>query len=311
MLVERLGGMVPEALRDREARTLATCGEGDAFSISPVIRSSYVAAAVATEAILLVSPELLSRVPAERAWVHPSPLWVMAKLLDESAERPRDHRDRAFVDPAAVVPLSSTVGPFAVIHHGVLIGEDCDIGAHVVLHPGVRLGDRVRVGDGAVVGREGFGFVPAEGGALRMPHRGGVVIEDDVELGALATVDQGVLSPTRIGRGSKLDAHVHVGHNGRIGMGTLIAAQSGLAGSVTVGDHVQIGGQAGIADHLTVGDRARLAAKSGVIGDVPSGETVAGYPALPRTAWLRTTAALLGLAGLTKRRSRPASPNRR
>jgi UDP-3-O-[3-hydroxymyristoyl] glucosamine N-acyltransferase len=310
-LAERLGGDLPEALRTREARSLATPGEGDAFAISPVIRASYVAAAIASEAILLVSPELRARVPAERAWVHPSPLWVMAKLLDEGSRPPRDHRDRAFLAPSAVVPASVTVGPFAVIHDDVVVGEHCHLGAHVVLHPGVRLGDRVRVGDGAVIGREGFGFVPdptAPGGVLRMPHRGGVVLADDVEIGALATVDRGVLSPTRIGRGTKLDAHVHVGHNGRLGRGTFVAAQAGFAGSVTIGDNVQIGGQAGVADHLTIGDGARLGAKSGVIGDVPPGETVAGYPALARTVWLRTTAVLLGL---TRARSRPSPPRPR
>jgi UDP-3-O-[3-hydroxymyristoyl] glucosamine N-acyltransferase len=307
-LVERLGGTIPEAQRPREVRTLATAGEGDRFAISPVLRPAYVEAAVATEAVLLVSPELLRRVPAERAWVHPNPAWVMAKLLADSAPGPVDHRDRAFLAASATVPASVTVGPFAVIHDDVIVGEDCRLGAHVVLHPGVRLGDRVRIGDGAVIGREGFGFVPSETGVVRMPHLGGVILEDDVEVGALSTIDQGVLSPTRVGRGTKLDAHVHVGHNGRLGQGTFVAAQAGFAGSVTVGDNVQIGGQAGVADHLTIGDGARLAAKSGVIGDVPPGETVAGYPALARAVWLRTTAVLLGLArGRSRARSRPRS----
>ncbi len=128
-------------------------------------------------------------------------------------------------------------------------------------------------------------------GAVRpVPQLGGVVIEDDVVIGPLCTVDAGTLGPTRIRRGAKLDAHVHVGHNGDIGEGTIIAAQCGFAGSVTIGRGVLVGGQVGVADHVTIGDGARIAAKSGVIGDVPAGATYAGYPAVPRMRWLRAFA---------------------
>ncbi len=127
-----------------------------------------------------------------------------------------------------------------------------------------------------------------------MPQLGGVVIEDDVTIGPLCTIDAGTLSPTRIRRGAKLDAHVHVGHNAEIGEGSIVAAQCGFAGSVKIGRGVLVGGQVGIADHVTVGDGARIAAKSGVIGDVPPGATVAGYPAVPRMRWLRALAKLYG-----------------
>jgi UDP-3-O-[3-hydroxymyristoyl] glucosamine N-acyltransferase len=120
------------------------------------------------------------------------------------------------------------------------------------------------------------------------------VIEDDVVIGPLSTVDAGTLAPTRIRRGAKLDAHVHVGHNTEIGEGAIIAAQCGFAGSVKIGRGVLVGGQAGIADHVVVGDGARIAGKSGVIGDVPPGATVAGYPAVPRMRWLRALAVLYG-----------------
>jgi UDP-3-O-[3-hydroxymyristoyl] glucosamine N-acyltransferase len=123
-----------------------------------------------------------------------------------------------------------------------------------------------------------------------MPQLGGVVIEDDAVIGPLCTIDAGTLAPTRIRRGAKLDAHVHVAHNCDIGEGAIIAAQSGFAGSVTVGKGVLVGGQVGVADHVTIGDFARIAAKSGVIGDVPPGAIVAGYPAVPRSRWLRALA---------------------
>jgi len=143
------------------------------------------------------------------------------------------------------------------------------------------------------VGHPGFGWADAPDGTVRaVPQLGGVLLEDDVYIGPMCSVDAGTLSPTRIRRGAKLDAHVHVGHNGDVGEGVMIAAQSGLAGSVTLGRDVLVGGQAGFADHVTVGDGARIAAKSGVIGDVPPGAVVAGYPAVPRTRWLRALARL-------------------
>src|SRR6185436_209683 len=125
---------------------------------------------------------------------------------------------------------------------------------------------------------------------VRIPQLGGVVVEDDVEVGALSTIDAGTLGPTVIRRGAKLDAHVHVAHNVHIGPGTLVAAQAGFAGSSRVGAGVLVGGQAGVKDHAEIGDLARIGGKSGVIGDVAPGTVVAGFPALPRARWLRAWA---------------------
>jgi UDP-3-O-[3-hydroxymyristoyl] glucosamine N-acyltransferase len=151
----------------------------------------------------------------------------------------------------------------------------------------------VHIGESSVIGRPGFGWVTGpDGKVIRMPHMAGVIVEDDVHIGALCTIDAGVLGPTIVRRGAKLDAQVHVAHNCDIGEGTMIAAQSGLAGSVKLGRGVLVGGQAGFANHVTVGDGARIAAKSGVIGDVPAGAVVAGYPAVARMQWLRALAGL-------------------
>jgi UDP-3-O-[3-hydroxymyristoyl] glucosamine N-acyltransferase len=120
-----------------------------------------------------------------------------------------------------------------------------------------------------------------------------VLVEDDVEIGPLATVDAGTLAPTILRRSTRIDAHVHVGHNACLGPSAMIAAQSGFAGSVEIGAGVKVGGQAGVADHVRVGSGAQIAAKSGVIGDVAPGQVVAGYPAVARGRWLRGMARLL------------------
>ncbi|MDB4994966.1 MAG: UDP-3-O-[3-hydroxymyristoyl] glucosamine N-acyltransferase [Myxococcaceae bacterium] len=168
------------------------------------------------------------------------------------------------------------------------IGLGSIVGAHAVLGPRVVIGRNVVIGPSCVIGEPGFGWATGPNGRVRhVPQLGGVVIEDDVHLGALCTVDAGTHGPTIIRRGAKLDAHVHVGHNTEIGEGCIIAAQTGFAGSVRLGKGVLVGGQAGFADHVTIGDGARVAAKSGVIGDVPAGATVAGYPAVLRARWFR------------------------
>jgi len=257
-------------------RRVAPIGRAGAGELAPLLAARYVDeahAALARGAMLLIDEELASRadVAAMPAWRHPHAAWALAELLDLADALPEEP----------------------------IVGEDCRIGRGAVLMPGVRLGARVTVGPGAVLGAPGFGFATGPDGKTRaIPQLGGVVIEDDVHIGALTTIDAGTLAPTVIKRGVKLDAQVHVGHNCEIGEGTIVAAQSGFAGSVILGRGVLVGGQVGIADHIRVGDGARIAAKSGVIGDVGPGETVAGYPAVERHRWLRGLAELYRLATL-------------
>jgi UDP-3-O-[3-hydroxymyristoyl] glucosamine N-acyltransferase len=224
------------------------------------------ALAAALDAAVAERREIPSRAPARGGlWLHDHAAWAMAEILE-----------------GARVPDAPAI-----------VGPGCSIASSAVLGPRVVLGARVAIGPGTVIGHPGFGWAFGSKSAVRaMPQLGGVVIEDDVVIGPLSTVDAGTLGPTRIRRGAKLDAHVHVGHNTEIGEGAIIAAQCGFAGSVKIGRGVLVGGQVGIADHVVVGDGARIAAKSGVIGDVPPGATVAGYPAVPRMRWLRALAQL-------------------
>jgi UDP-3-O-[3-hydroxymyristoyl] glucosamine N-acyltransferase len=242
--------------------TIASAGpsdrEGD-WDLSPVLHDRGAARLASNAKVLLVGEKIAARVPAGRRWIHPQADRVLAELLaaEESQEPPELPAD-ALIEPGAVV------------------------------YPGVRIGRGVVIGAGSIVGRRGFGYV----GDLRIPHRAGVVLADGVEIGALCTVDAGILSPTTIGKDTKLDSHVHVGHGVVIGARCRVAAQVGFAGSVLVGDDVFIGGQAGIADHCRIGNGARIAAKAGVIGDIAPGEVVAGYPAVARSRWLRGHARL-------------------
>jgi UDP-3-O-[3-hydroxymyristoyl] glucosamine N-acyltransferase len=272
-IVETFGGELDAGV-DR-TRRIDRIGPSDRlgdYALSPVISSRGVATLVSEAPVLLVAAPLAREIPSGHRWIHPRADVVLAKLL------------------AGAIVADAKIDPTARIAEGAVIFSGTIIGARVV------------VGANAVVGREGFGFVAPEARPdssdpegdepIRIPHRAGVVIEDDVEIGALCTVDAGVLNATTIGAHTKLDAHVHVGHGVEIGARCRVAAQVGFAGSVVVEDDVWIGGQAGIADHVRIGKGARIAAKAGVIGDVPPRSIVAGYPAVERGRWLRGHARL-------------------
>lgn len=194
------------------------------------------------------------------------------------------------------------IGAGAVLEDDVTVGDDSDLGPRVVCCRGTIIGKRCRVNPGAILGSAGFGFVPASGGGhRRVPHIGGCLIEDDVEIGANSCVDRGSISDTVIGAGTKLDNLVHVGHNARIGARCLIMGGSVLAGSADIGDDVIIAGHAAVGGHFRVGNRARIGAKSGVISAVSEGEAVSGFPARSHRQFLRAQAALYRLARITPR----------
>jgi UDP-3-O-[3-hydroxymyristoyl] glucosamine N-acyltransferase len=288
---ERHGGSVDDGAARFVIRRVAPLEHGDASDLCPLTDRRHLGRALASSSALLVAADLASFVPPGRRWIHPHPSFALAALLaDVDRGRERTRSDRAAIDPRAELAPDVAVGPFAAIMEGVVIGPGSIVEAHAVIYPRVRIGARVVIGASAVIGRPGFGWAVGPAGAVaRIPQLGGVIVED----GPLATVDAGTLAPTVVGRGTRLDAHVHVAHNVHLGPNVMVAAQSGFAGSVEVGADVRIGGQAGIADHVQVGDGARIAAKSGVIGDVRAGRVVAGYPAVDRRRWLEGMARLL------------------
>jgi UDP-3-O-[3-hydroxymyristoyl] glucosamine N-acyltransferase len=230
--------------------------------------------------------------------VHPGALVAKDARLDATAS----------VAAGCVVGAGAAVGPRSVLHAGVVVSDRVRIGADCLIHAGcvltaaATLGDRVILHPGVVIGSEGFGYVgDGEGGLRRVHNLGSVVIEDDVEIGANSTVDRGTLGDTRIGRGSKLDNLVQIGHNCRIGERVVIVSQAGVAGSTRIGDGAIVMAQAGIAGHLSIGAGAFIGPQSGVHKDVPAGARVLGSPQRQDLTFHREMAAVGHLPKLLRR----------
>ena len=222
---------------------------------------------------------------------------IVQHLQGKSAHQPTGIDPRAIVHGSARVGPDASINPFAsvgentvvgarcLLNQNVFIGKNCRLGDNVILHPNVVLyddvvlGDRVTIHANSVIGADGFGYRFQNGRHVKVPQLGGVVVGDDVEIGACSTVDRGTFEPTVIAAGTKLDNLVQIGHNCRIGKHNLLAGQTGLGGSTTTGDYVFMGGQVGIKDHIVIGEAAMLGAGTGVIRDVPPRSRMFGYPA--------------------------------
>ncbi|NBX77247.1 MAG: UDP-3-O-(3-hydroxymyristoyl)glucosamine N-acyltransferase [Proteobacteria bacterium] len=198
------------------------------------------------------------------------------------------------IGPGAIICENVTIGKGTVIYPSVYIGPNVAIGENCEIHPFVTLlcrvemGNRVRVFSGTVIGSEGFGFLEGDSGFTEMPQIGGVTIQDDVRIGAKCTIDRSTIGNTFIGRGTKIDDQVHIGHNCRIGKNCILCAQVGLAGSSILKDGVILGGQVGVAGHLTIHENAICGGQTGVTRDLEANQKYFQCPATPLTEALRT-----------------------
>lgn len=192
------------------------------------------------------------------------------------------------------------IGAGSVLCTGVTVGEDCEIYPNVTIYPGARIGNRVIVHAGAILGSDGFGYVrdPKRGQYQKFPQVGKLEIEDDVEIGANTTIDRGALETTRIGRGTKIDNLVHIGHNCQVGENVIIAAQAGFSGSIVIEENVVIGGQVGVGEHARIQEGVLLGGQAGVLPNkILRGKGIPfwGTPAKPLREYLRSLAALAKL----------------
>ncbi|MCX6583728.1 MAG: UDP-3-O-(3-hydroxymyristoyl)glucosamine N-acyltransferase [Candidatus Aminicenantes bacterium] len=225
----------------------------------------------------------------------------------------------AVIDTSAKISKSATIGIGVIIGSGAIIkdrafvmagaiiGEDCIIGEDSIIHygaiiyPGVIIGKRVVIHANAVIGSDGFGFQRStDGKLLRIKQVGSVVIEDEVEIGACTCVDRATLTETLIGKGSKIDSLVLIGHNVEIGNDVLIIGQTGIAGSAQIGNNSNLYGQVGIRGHVTLGERTTVLARGVVIEDTPPSSVVAGMPAIPASQWRQISVCLKRLPDIVR-----------
>ena len=231
------------------------------------------------------------------AGIHPTAVVAASAKVDASAH----------IGPHCVVGERVKIGAKSVLQAGTVVGDDSQLGneanlfPNVTLYPHTEIGARVRIHAGTVIGSDGFGYVQEGGIHLKVPQIGNVIIEDDVEIGANVTIDRGALGATIIGKGTKIDNLVQVGHNVEIGQGSLLISQVGIAGSTKLGKYVILAGQAGLAGHLKIGDHAIVAAQSGVMTDIPDGGKWLGTPAQPDKQTKRQLIAVQHLPELLRR----------
>lgn len=246
-----------------------------------------------TRALRLFHPET-----QHKAFIHES------AVIDPSAKIAAD----VWIGACAVVGPSSEIAEGVRIHPNVTIYEGVTVGRDSIIHSGAvirersQLGERVVIHNNVVVGCDGFGYAKDEERHwLKIPQTGRVIIEDDVEIGAGTTIDRASVGESRIGRGTKIDNLVQIGHSCTVGEDTLLCAQVGLAGSSHIGNRVILAGQAGVAGHLTIGDDVVLTAKSATSHDVAAGKVISGIPAFDNHDWLRSTAAFRRLGEMQRK----------
>lgn len=314
---------VEGATSDIEITGAAGLDEARAGQVSFLANPRYTPKVSSTQAsaIYLSDDALIDReLPVLRA-KNPYLAYTRALRLfhPETSPAPFIH-ESAVIDPSARISANvwigacAVIGPFSEIAEGVRIYpnvtvyENVTVGKDSIIHSGAvirersQIGERVVIHNHVVVGCDGFGYAKDEERHwLKIPQTGRVVIEDDVEIGAGTTIDRASVGESRIGRGTKVDNLVQIGHSCTVGEDSLLCAQVGLAGSSHIGNRVILAGQAGVAGHLTIGDDVVLTAKSATSHDVAAGKVISGIPAFDNRDWLRSTAAFRRLGEMQKR----------
>jgi UDP-3-O-[3-hydroxymyristoyl] glucosamine N-acyltransferase len=306
---------------DRVVTAVAPLDTAGPAEISFVLGTRYQAAACASRAGAFVAPEGVTGLPGPVLRTA-SPQLALIRLLEvfHPAEPPAPGvHPAAVIDPGASIDPSASVGACAVIERGAVVrrgatlfplvyvgadaevGEDATLYPHVVLRERVRVGRRVVIHSGAVLGADGFGYAQDAGEHRKVPQVGGVLVEDDVEIGANTTIDRATVGDTVIRRGTKIDNLVQIGHNVEVGERSILVAQVGISGSVRLGRGVILAGQVGVADHVTLGDGVVVGAQAGVPSDLETAGVYLGSPARPAMEAKRIMTAETRLPELLRR----------
>ncbi len=271
-------------------------------------------------AAILVAEPLAEPKPA--SLISSNPYHDHARALAMFYQPPRPApgiHPQAIIAPTARIGEGASIGPYAVVGEHVSIGRNAVLHPQVVIYEGVQIGDyfcahshavvrefcrighRVILQNGVVVGGDGYGFAKTRDGQhFKIVQSGVTVIEDDVEIQSLSSIDRASMGETRVKRGAKIDSLVQIGHSSVVGEDNIICAQTGLAGSSILGKNVLLAGQVGVSGHLTIHDNAVVYAQSGIGGDVPAGHAVSGSPAFEAKEWLRAITAFPKLPELLK-----------
>ncbi|HEX4274127.1 MAG TPA: UDP-3-O-(3-hydroxymyristoyl)glucosamine N-acyltransferase [Bryobacteraceae bacterium] len=288
-------------------RGIEAAGPGDITFLSnpkyaPKLKTTHASAVIASQAISGI-PSLIST----------NPYLDFARALELFYQPPRPRRGihpSAAISPSASIGEGASIGPFVAVGDNVVIGRDAVLHPHVAIYEGARVGDRftahshsvvreycqigngVILQNGVVVGGDGFGFAKrADGSHHKIVQSGVTVIEDDVEIQSLTSVDRATFGETRVQRGAKIDSLVQIGHNCVVGEDNIICSQTGLAGSSITEKNVLLAGQVGVSGHLTIHEGAIVYAQSGIGGDVKPNSRVSGSPAFDASEWLRAITA--------------------
>jgi len=205
-----------------------------------------------------------------------------------------------FIGDGCKIGSRSIIHPGVVIYEKVIIGEDNELHANCVIYTATNTAERVIINSNAVIGADGFGFVPTKRGWYKMPQTGTVVIESDVEIGCGSTVDRPAVGETKVGAGTKIDNLVQIGHGVSTGKDCAMAAQVGIAGGAVIGDGVILAGQVGVGNRVQVGNHVIASSKCGIHTDVGDNEVISGFPAMPNRLWLRCSANFKRLPEIAK-----------
>jgi UDP-3-O-[3-hydroxymyristoyl] glucosamine N-acyltransferase len=307
---------------DVEINGVAGIDEAHAGHVTFVSNPKYASSAKSTAASAVIVTPAFPEIPAATLRTS-NPYLAFAKAVELFYRAPKPAAGisaSACISSSASIGSGASIGPFVVIEDDVEIGDGCILYPFVHIYRGARIGNNFkayahvsvrefcRIGsgvilqDGVKIGTDGYGYAKQDDGSYyKIVQSGIVVLEDDVEVGANATVDRGTFGETRIRRGAKIDNQVQVGHACEVGENTLLCAQVGLAGSTKVGRNVILTGQVGVAGHLEIGDGVIVTAQSGIGQDVEAGKVVSGSPSMDNKLWLRSTALIRRLPELLKR----------